>query len=129
MLAQQTRLSANCRSRMLTATFAMTVARLNEWRINFKPNATAQATPANALAHPRLSSINYQLSTGADLRNSLRNANILGLRKKSQRFFAAFAADAALFHAAKRNAQIADEPAIYPDCSRVDSLGNAMGAT
>ena len=113
---------------MLATTFAMTMARLNEWRINVKPNATAQATPANALAHPRLSSINYQLSTGADFRNSLRNANILGLCKKSQRFFAAFAADTALFHPAEGNAEIAHEPAVYPDRAGVDSLSDTMGA-
>jgi hypothetical protein len=29
----------------------MTVARLNEWRINFKPHATAQTTAANGPAH------------------------------------------------------------------------------
>ena len=33
-----------------------------------------------------------------------------------------------MFHAAERNAQIADEPAIYPDRAGVDSLGDAMGA-
>ena len=41
---------------------------------------------------------------------------------------ATFAADAALFHAAERNAEIADEPAIYPDRAGVDSLRNAMSA-
>src|SRR5262249_36079704 len=51
-----------------------------------------------------------------------------GLCKETQRFFAAFAADAALFHAAERNAKIANEPAIYPDGAGVDSLGDAMGA-
>ena len=54
---------------MLAATFAMTVARLNEWRINFKPHAATQTTPANALAHPRLSTINSQLSTLGDNAN------------------------------------------------------------
>jgi len=39
----------------------MTVARLNEWRINFKPHAAAQTTPANALAH--FTTFNSQLST------------------------------------------------------------------
>jgi hypothetical protein len=63
LLAQYTCLSANGGAGMLAATFAMTVARLNEWRINFKPHAATQTTPANALAHPRLSSSNYQLST------------------------------------------------------------------
>jgi hypothetical protein len=59
LLAQHTCLSANRRSGMLAATFAMTVTGLNEWRINFKPHAATQTTPANALAHSRLSSINY----------------------------------------------------------------------
>jgi hypothetical protein len=45
---------------MLAATFAMTVARLNEWRINFKPDATAQATPANYFAHSRFSTITHR---------------------------------------------------------------------
>jgi hypothetical protein len=48
---------------VLATTFAMTVARLNEWRINFKSHAATQTTPANALAHSRLSTISYQLST------------------------------------------------------------------
>src|SRR5215472_2564582 len=46
---------------MLAATFAMAVARLNEWRINFKPHAATQTTPANDLAHPRPSTINPQV--------------------------------------------------------------------
>jgi hypothetical protein len=54
---------------MLAATFAMTVTGLNEWRINFKPHAATQTTPANALAHPRLSIINSQLSTLGDNAN------------------------------------------------------------
>ena len=48
---------------MLATTFAMTVARLNEWPINFKAHAATQTTPVNALAHSRLSSINFQRST------------------------------------------------------------------
>jgi hypothetical protein len=35
------------------------VTGLNEWWINFKPHAATQTTPANALAHSRISSINY----------------------------------------------------------------------
>jgi hypothetical protein len=58
----------------------------------------------------------------------LRDADVLWLGEEPQRFFAAFTADAALFHSAERNAQIADEPAIYPDRAGVDSLGDAMGA-
>jgi len=41
---------------MLAATIAMTVTGLNEWRIDLKPNAAAQATPANALADSRFNS-------------------------------------------------------------------------
>ena len=51
-----------------------------------------------------------------------------GSVKKAERFVAAFAADAALFHAAERNAQIAHEPAVYPDCSSVNFLRDPMGA-
>jgi hypothetical protein len=54
---------------MFPAPFAMTVARSNEWRINLKPHAATQTTPANALAHSRLSSSNYQLSTLGDNAN------------------------------------------------------------
>jgi len=36
---------------MLAATFAMTVARLNQWRINFKPHAATQTTPSNGSFH------------------------------------------------------------------------------
>src|SRR5947207_15501146 len=60
--------------------------------------------------------------------NSLRDADIFRFGEKAKRFFAAFAANTALFHAAERNAQIAHEPAIYPDRAGVDSLGDAMGA-
>jgi hypothetical protein len=63
LLAQHTCLSANRRSGMLAATFAMTVARLNKWRINFKPHAATQTTPANDLAHLGLSITSFQLST------------------------------------------------------------------
>src|SRR5215813_10326711 len=56
------------------------------------------------------------------------DTDILCLRKKMECLHATFAADAALFHAAERNAEIADEPAIYPDRAGVDSLGDAMGA-
>src|SRR2546430_607319 len=57
------------------------------------------------------------------------DTDILCLCKKMECLHAAFAADTTLFHAAERNAQVADQPAIYPDCAGVDSLGDAMGAT
>ena len=58
----------------------------------------------------------------------LRDANVFRLGEKTQRFFAAFASDAALFHATEWDTEIADEPAIYPDRAGVDSLGDTMGA-
>src|SRR4029077_10857271 len=58
----------------------------------------------------------------------LRDANVLGFRKKAQGFFAAFATDTALFHAAERDAQVAHQPAVHPHRAGVDSLGDAMGA-
>ena len=58
----------------------------------------------------------------------LCDADVLGLGEESQCFFSAFAADAALFHAAERDAEVAHEPAIYPDGAGVDFLSDAMGA-
>ena len=57
-----------------------------------------------------------------------RDTNILRLGEEAQRFFAAFAAHAALFHAAEGNAQVAQEPAIHPHGAGVNFLSNAMGA-
>ena len=56
------------------------------------------------------------------------DADVLRLGEKTQRFFAAFAADAALLHSAEWDAQIAHQPAIHPDGAGVDLFGNAMGA-
>ena len=58
----------------------------------------------------------------------LCNADILGLGEESQCFFAAFAADAALLHAAEGNSQVAHQPAVYPDGASVDLFCDAMGA-
>ncbi len=57
-----------------------------------------------------------------------RDANILGLGKKAERFFAAFATDAALFHPAEGDAQVAHQPAIHPNRAGVNLLRDAMGA-
>src|SRR5207249_7484246 len=57
-----------------------------------------------------------------------RYANVLRLGEESQCFFAAFAADAACFHAAERDAQVAHQPAVYPDGASVDLFCDAMGA-
>src|ERR1700731_4030037 len=62
-------------------------------------------------------------------RTLLRDANVLRLGEEAEGFVAAFAADAALFHAAERDPKVADEPAVYPDSSGVDFFGDAMGAT
>ena len=57
-----------------------------------------------------------------------RDADVFWFGEEPQSFFAAFAADAALFHAAKRDAEIAHEPAIHPDGAGINSFGHAMGA-
>src|SRR5205809_7244861 len=59
----------------------------------------------------------------------LCNADILWLGEESQCFFAAFAADAALLHAAEGNAQIAHQPAVYPDCAGMNFLRDAMSSS
>src|SRR5215471_638626 len=55
-------------------------------------------------------------------------ADILGLGEEPQCFFAAFAADAALLHSTKGDAQIAYQPAVHPHRTSVDSFGDAMSA-
>src|SRR3954467_7868458 len=49
----------------------------------------------------------------------LCDADVLGLGEEAKGLVAAFAADPALFHAAEGHAQVADEPAVYPDGPRV----------
>src|SRR5437764_11880983 len=58
----------------------------------------------------------------------LCDADIFRLGEKAKGFLTAFAADAALFHAAEGDAQVAHEPAVYPDGAGVDFFGDAMGA-
>jgi hypothetical protein len=48
--------------------------------------------------------INYQTVNRVDQHNLFGNADVFGLCKKAQRFFTPFAADAALFHSAERDA-------------------------
>ena len=57
----------------------------------------------------------------------LRDADVLGLGEEAEGFLAAFAADAALFHAAEGDAEIADEPAVYPNGAGVNFFSDAMG--
>ena len=85
--------------------------------------ASATDTCAN-----RISSVLTLNNRPPHILDLFRDANVLWLGEKTQRFFAAFAADTALFHAAERDAEIAHEPAIYPHRAGVDSLGDAMGA-
>src|SRR4029077_14780585 len=80
-------------------------------------------------ADRKIKEVECQRSDSQELpRNArlLRDANVLWFSEKTQRFFAAFAADAALFHSAERDAEIAHQPAIYPDRAGVDLLGDAM---
>jgi hypothetical protein len=58
----------------------------------------------------------------------LRDADVFWFGEESGRFFAAFAADAALFHAAERNAQVAQQPAIHPHRAGVDLFSDTMCA-
>src|SRR5437764_15312353 len=58
----------------------------------------------------------------------LGDADVLGLSEEAERFLTAFAADAALFHAAKGDTQVTHEPAIYPYGAGVNFFGDAMGA-
>src|SRR5207253_1550957 len=81
------------------------------------PSSRFGAPRATARQAPRLSSVSLSCDT-----------NVLGLGEKSQRFFAAFAADAAGFHAAEGDAQVAHEPAVYPDCAGVNFFGDAVRA-
>ena len=48
-----------------------------------------------------------QILTKIEKQNLLGDANVLLLGEETQRFFAAFTANTALFHAAERDAQIA----------------------
>ena len=54
--------------------------------------------------------------------------NILLFRKKLQRLKTAFAPDARVFHPAERRAQVAQQPAVYPDDARFQLFGYAMRA-
>ena len=56
------------------------------------------------------------------------NTNVLGLGEEAERFFAAFAADTAGFHAAEWDAEIAHQPTVHPNRAGVDLFGDAMGA-
>src|ERR1700757_5039646 len=47
----------------------------------------------------------------------LGDADVFWLGEKAQRFFPTLAADAALLHPAEGDAQIAEQPTIYPDCA------------
>ena len=58
----------------------------------------------------------------------LSDADVFRLGEKAQGFVAAFAADAALFHAAEGDAQVAHQPTVHPDGAGVDLFRDAMGA-
>src|ERR1051326_9017839 len=60
--------------------------------------------------------------------SSQLDADILRLREEFERLETAFASDAAVFRAAERHAQIAQQPAVDPDRAAVDRRGDAMRA-
>src|SRR5260370_36685290 len=72
-----------------------------------------------------LSTINSQPSTASGL---FRDADVFWLGEETGRFFTVFAADAACFHAAERDAQGAYAPAIHPDRAGVELFRNAIPA-
>ncbi len=59
----------------------------------------------------------------------LCDTDVFWLGEKAQSFLAAFATDAALFHAAEGDAQVAHQPAVHPYGTGVNSFGDTMGAT
>ena len=59
----------------------------------------------------------------------LRDADVFWFGEEPQSFFAAFAADAALFHSAKGDAQVAHEPAIHPYRACANLFSDTMGTT
>src|SRR5262249_54240873 len=61
-------------------------------------------------------------------RPSVLHAHRLRLGEEAQRLVAAFAADAALFHAAEGSAEVAQEPAVHPDRAAFEAVGDAVGA-
>ena len=70
LFTQNPGLRANRRSRVLPASFAMTMACQKEWRLDLKPHATAKATAVNGLVHLKLSTLNSQPSTISRCRRS-----------------------------------------------------------
>src|SRR5438132_2027451 len=58
----------------------------------------------------------------------LCDADVFRFGEETYGFVAAFAADAAGFHSAEWDAQVAHEPAVYPDCAGVNLFGDPMGA-
>jgi len=58
-----------------------------------------------------------------------RDADVLWFSEKAQSFFASFATDAALFHSAERDAQVAHQPAVHPNGPGANLFSDTMGAT
>src|SRR5690349_8301736 len=56
------------------------------------------------------------------------HTHVLRLREESQRLESSLTSDSALLHAAERDAEVAQEPAVDPHGSRVQSRGDTMGA-
>ncbi len=73
-------------------------------------------------------SMPWKSSLGSDIRILSCEADVFRLGEKAERFLAALAPDAALFHPAERDAQVAHQPAVHPDGAGVDLFRDAMGA-
>ena len=67
LLFPYARLRAHRRSRVFSTAFAMAMSRANEWRLDFEPDSTAEATPADFLGHTKFCNTTKPLSN-LDLR-------------------------------------------------------------
>ena len=61
------RLRAHRRSRVFSTAFAMAMSRTHEWRLDFEPDSTAEATPTDFLGHTQFCNTTKPLSN-LDLR-------------------------------------------------------------
>ena len=62
LLFPYARLRAHRRSRVFSTAFAMAMSRTNEWRLDFEPDSTAEATPAYFLGHTKFCNTTKPLS-------------------------------------------------------------------
>jgi hypothetical protein len=98
--------------------------------VNEEMNSVVRTKLQPARAHQTMNchmvSTKY-VHTSFSITRLFRDADVFRLGEEPQSFFAAFAADATGFHSAKGDAEVAHEPAVYPDRAGVNFFGDAMG--